>query len=60
MGCFFGTLKSESFYREGTLSMAELTTVIDDYIHYYNHDWMSLNFKRLNSVAYRTQLEQAV
>ncbi|WP_416192206.1 IS3 family transposase [Neisseria sp. CCUG12390] len=33
---FFGTLKEESFHQEGALSVAELTQVIDDYIHYYN------------------------
>ncbi|ATD65586.1 hypothetical protein CGZ65_11230 [Neisseria weixii] len=35
---FFGTLKTEGFYQEGALSVAELTVVIDDYIHYYNHE----------------------
>lgn len=57
---FFGTLKVESFYREGKLSVAELTKVIDDYIHYYNHERISLNLKKLSPVAYRTRLEQAV
>ena len=57
---FFGTLKEESFYQEGALSAAELTRVIDDYIHYYNHERISLNLKKLSPVAYRTQLEQAV
>lgn len=38
MECFFGTLKTESFYKEGALSVAELATVIDDDIHYYNHE----------------------
>lgn len=60
MECFFGTLKEECFYREGALSVAELTGVIDDYIHYYNHERISLNLKKLSPVAYRTQLEQAV
>lgn len=58
--CFFGTLKEESFYREGMLSVAELTGVIDDYIHYYNHERISLNLKKLGPLAYRAQLEQAV
>ncbi|WP_197273128.1 IS3 family transposase [Neisseria sp. 74A18] len=57
---FFGTLKTESFYEEGVLSVTELTTVINDYIHYYNHKRISLNLKKLSPVAYRTQLEEAV
>ena len=57
---FFGTLKAESFYEEGALSVAELTSVIDDYIYYYNHERISLNLKKLSPVDYRTQLEQAV
>lgn len=60
MESFFGTLKVESFYQEGVLSVAELTKVIDDYIRYYNHERISLNLKKLSPVAYRTQLEQAV
>ncbi|UOO83601.1 IS3 family transposase [Neisseria dumasiana] len=47
MESFFGTLKTESFHEEGTLSVAELTTVINDYIHYYNHERISLNLKKL-------------
>ncbi|WP_373707105.1 IS3 family transposase, partial [Neisseria dentiae] len=54
------TLKTESFYQEGALSVAELTEVIDDYIHYYNHERISLNLKKLSPVGYRTQLEKAV
>ncbi len=60
MESFFGTLKTESFYQEGVLSVAELTEVIDDYIHYYNHERISLNLKKLSPVGYRTQLEKAV
>ncbi|PJO09036.1 hypothetical protein CRG49_009655 [Neisseria sp. N95_16] len=60
MESFFGTLKVESFYQEGVLSVAELTKVIDDYIRYYNYERISLNLKKLSPVAYRTQLEQAV
>ncbi len=40
--------------------MAKLTEVIDDDIHDYNHERMSLNLKKLSPVAYRTQLEKAV
>lgn len=60
MESFFGTLKVESFYREGALSVAELMSVIDDYIHYYNHERISLNLKKLSPVAYRARLEQTV
>ncbi|WP_373707121.1 IS3 family transposase, partial [Neisseria dentiae] len=52
--------KTESFYQEGVLSVAELTEVIDDYIHYYNHERISLNLKKLSPVGYRTRLEKAV
>ena len=45
MESFFGTLKTESFYKEGALSLTELTTVINDYIHYYNHERISLSLK---------------
>ncbi|WP_373700793.1 integrase core domain-containing protein [Neisseria dentiae] len=57
---FFGTLKTESFYKEGVLSVAELATVIDDYIHYYNYERISLNLKKLSSIGYRTRLKKAV
>ncbi len=40
---FFGTLK-ESFYQEGALSVAELTEVIDDYIHYYSELKLKLRY----------------
>lgn len=43
---FFGTLKTESFYQESALSVAVLTEVIDDDIHGYHHERMSLNLKK--------------
>ncbi|RPD83961.1 hypothetical protein EGK75_11925 [Neisseria weixii] len=48
---FFGTLKEESFYQKGALSVAELTGVMDDYIRYYNHERISLNSKKLSPAA---------
>ena len=41
MECFFGTLKKESFYEEGALSVTEPTRVINSYTHYYNQERIS-------------------
>ncbi|WP_373566641.1 IS3 family transposase [Neisseria dentiae] len=60
MESFFTTLKTESFYQEGALSVAELAAVTDDYIHYYNHERISLNLKKPNPVGCRTRLKQTI
>lgn len=52
---FFSTLKSECFYLEKYGSINELKTGIDEYIHYYNHERISLRLKGLSPVEYRTQ-----
>ena len=53
---FFGTLKEEIFYEKTKFtSPDELRKVIDDYIHYYNHDRIKSKLKGLSPVQYRTQ-----
>ena len=59
MESFFGTLKSEYFYRERFNSVAELQAGLDEYIHYYNHDRIKMKLNGLSPVAYRTQTEVA-
>ena len=56
---FFGTLKEEIFFHgknsQRVTSIDELRKVIDDYIHYYNHDRIKSKLKGLSPVQYRTQ-----
>ncbi|OOS26886.1 transposase [Moraxella pluranimalium] len=53
---FFGTLKEEIFYEKTKFaSPDELRQVIDEYIHYYNHDRIKSKLKGLSPVQYRTQ-----
>ncbi len=53
---FFGTLKEEIFYEKTKFtSPDELRKVIDEYIHYYNHDRIKSKLKGLSPVQYRTQ-----
>ncbi|SUI81895.1 Integrase core domain [Serratia quinivorans] len=56
---FFGTLKSECFYLRLFSSVKELREAIEDYIHYYNNEWISLKLKGLSPVEYRTQALKA-
>lgn len=55
MESFFGTLKSEYFYRERFANIAELQSGLEEYIHYYNHDRIKMKLGGLSPVAYRTQ-----
>lgn len=52
---FFGTLKSECFYLNRFSNLNELRKAIEDYIHYYNNERISLKLKGLSPVEYRTQ-----
>lgn len=52
---FFGTLKSECFYLQEFRSIAELREAVNEYIHYYNNERISLKLKGLSPVEYRTQ-----
>ncbi len=55
MESFFGTLKSEMFYRERFTCISDLRAAIDEYIHYYNHDRIKMGLGGLSPVAYRAQ-----
>ncbi len=55
MESFFGTLKTEFFYRERFESIAELWAKLVEYIDYYNNHRIKLKLGGLSPVAYRTQ-----
>lgn len=57
MESFFGTLKSEFFYRERFGSIDELRAGIEEYIWYYNHDRIKMQLGGLSPVAYRAQAQ---
>lgn len=54
---FFGTLKEEIFFHDKHqrrfTSIDKLKQVIDEYIHYYNHDRIKSKLKGLSPVQYR-------
>lgn len=51
---FFGTLKEEIFFECRKFSLFdELKVVIDEYIHYYNHDRIKTKLKGLSPVEYK-------
>ena len=51
---FFGRLKVEMFYGEQFESVDAFIHALDDYIHYYNNDRISLKLKGMSPVQYRT------
>lgn len=51
MESFFGTLKSEYFYREKFESVEQLRAGIDEYIRYYNHERIKMKLGGLSPVA---------
>ncbi|MFD2582024.1 transposase, partial [Pedobacter vanadiisoli] len=53
---FFGTLKSEMFYRKKYLSVEELKGDVDEYINYYNNKRIRLNLNGMSPVEYRAQV----
>lgn len=55
MESFFGTLKSEFFYLKRFKSIEELTSGLDEYIRYYNHDRIKIRLNGLSPVDYRAQ-----
>lgn len=55
MESFFGTLKSEFFYREHFDSVAQLQAGLNEYIHYYNHKRIKMKLGGLSPVAYRAR-----
>ncbi|PSJ47026.1 IS3 family transposase, partial [Klebsiella pneumoniae] len=56
---FFGTLKSECFYLREFRSVSALRKAVEDYIHYYNNERISLKLKGLSPVEHRTQALRA-
>ena len=52
---FFGHMKDEIDYKNCT-TLAELQSVIDDYIYYYNNYRCQWNLKKLTPAQYRNQL----
>jgi putative transposase len=50
----FGGLKIEMFYGEQFNSVEDFIHALDDYIHYYNNDRISLKLKGMSPVQYRT------
>jgi len=50
---FFGILKSELFYLKKYKSINKLKKDIDNYIHYYNHERISLSLKGMSPIQYR-------
>ena len=59
MESFFGTLKSEFYYRERFDSVAQLQAGLDKYIHYYNHKRIKTELGGLSPVEYRARSAKA-
>lgn len=55
MESFFGTLKSEFYYRESFDNEAQLQAGLDQYIHYYNHKRIKTKLGGLSPVEYRAR-----
>jgi putative transposase len=55
MESFFATLKTECFYTSRLENTSDQQKGLDEYIHYYNHDRITLKLKGLSPVQYRTQ-----
>jgi len=51
---FFGRLKVETFYGERFESVDDFILALDNYIHYYNNERISLKLKGMSPVQYRT------
>ena len=55
MESFFGTLKSEFYYRESFDSEAQLQAGLAQFIHYYNHKRIKTKLGGLSPVEYRAR-----
>ena len=51
---FFGRLKVEMFYGEHFESVDDFIQALDNYIHYYNNQRISLKLNGMSPVQYRT------
>ncbi len=54
---FFGRLKVEMFYGEKFESVNAFIEQLEEYIHYYNHERISLKLKGMSPVQYRTHYQ---
>lgn len=52
---FFGHLKTEAVYHQRPTGVEELTTLISDYIHWWNNTRVHTRIEGLNPVQYRAQ-----
>lgn len=57
MESFFGIIKTEMFYgkEQKFKTLAHLKKAIENYIDYYNHQWIKVKLKGLSPVQYRTK-----
>lgn len=52
---FFGHLKEEMFHRQEFTGLEAFTSELDDYIHWYNYERISLTLQCLSPMEYRAQ-----
>lgn len=57
---FFGHLKSELFHHANYLDIASLQEEIHEYIHWYNHERISLSLGGMSPAAYRVRAQKRV
>ncbi|EWG10229.1 transposase IS3/IS911 [Cytobacillus firmus DS1] len=55
MESFFGTLKCEKYYLHKYKTFEELTTAMDEYIHFYNHERYQKRLNGLSPMEYRAK-----
>ncbi|WP_110114978.1 IS3 family transposase [Bacillus sp. CGMCC 1.16541] len=55
MESFWGTLKCEKYYLHKYKTFEELTTAIDEYIHFYNHERYQKRLNGLSPMEYRAK-----
>ena len=55
---FFGILKSELFYLNKYISIAQLKKDIQEYIKYYNNERIKLNLNGMSPIEYRAHYGQ--
>lgn len=53
---FFNLLKRESLNQQHIKNIAELSVIVDKYVHWFNHERISLKTKGLPPIAYREQV----
>lgn len=53
---FWGTLKAERYYLNKYLTRDELIEDVEDYIHFYNHERMTLKYDGLTPIEIRNKV----